>query len=258
MGAVLYDATACGFPLPYVTKDTASSSWPPRPASWRSRPKNILLQGPAPAGTCSLSTPSRAGSSRTRRSSRRCVTAQPYRRWLDKHLVHLEDLPAAPEIPLPDHKTLLQRQIAFGYTNEDERIILAPMARDGVEALGSMGNDGALAVLSNKPRPSSTTISTSSSPGSRTRRSTASARAHHLGGDAARLRGRPPPSRPDPRAGGSRLKWPVPDQRGAGQDQAHGPARPQGRGRAPRFSASPAARRAWPRPWRSSRPRPAA
>ncbi len=80
------------------------------------------------------------------------VNAQPYRQWLDKHLVHLEDLPAAPEVPLPDHQTLLQRQIAFGYTNEDERLLLAPMARDGVEALGSMGNDGALAVLSNKPR----------------------------------------------------------------------------------------------------------
>jgi glutamate synthase (NADPH/NADH) large chain len=80
------------------------------------------------------------------------VSGQPYRQWLDQHLVHLEDLPAAPEVPLPDHKTLLQRQIAFGYTSEDERILLAPMARDGVEAMGSMGNDAALAVLSNKPR----------------------------------------------------------------------------------------------------------
>ncbi len=83
---------------------------------------------------------------------RKVVTAQPYRQWLDQHLVHLEDLPDAPQLPLPDHQTLLQRQIAFGYTNEDERLLLAPMARDGVEALGSMGNDGALAVLSNKPR----------------------------------------------------------------------------------------------------------
>ena len=83
---------------------------------------------------------------------RKIVAAQPYRQWLDEHLVHLEDLPAAPEVPLPDHRTLLQRQIAFGYTNEDERIIITPMARDGVEAMGSMGNDAALAVLSNKPR----------------------------------------------------------------------------------------------------------
>ncbi len=80
------------------------------------------------------------------------VSAHPYRKWLDEHLVHLTDLPDAPEMPVPDHQTLLQRQIAFGYTNEDERIILTPMARDGVEATGSMGNDAALAVLSNKPR----------------------------------------------------------------------------------------------------------
>ena len=39
---------------------------------------------------------------------------------------------AAPEVPLPDHDTLLQRQIAFGYTFEDQRIVIAPMARDWV------------------------------------------------------------------------------------------------------------------------------
>jgi glutamate synthase (ferredoxin) len=77
---------------------------------------------------------------------------RPYRQWLDDHQVHLNDLPAAPEVPAPDHDTLLQRQIAFGYTFEDERLILAPMASSGVEAVGSMGNDTPLAVLSNRPR----------------------------------------------------------------------------------------------------------
>ena len=77
---------------------------------------------------------------------------RPYREWLNEYLVHMKDLPAAPEVPAPDHDTLLQRQIAFGYTFEDERILLAPMARDGVEAVGSMGNDTPLAVLSNKSR----------------------------------------------------------------------------------------------------------
>ena len=66
--------------------------------------------------------------------------------------MHLNDLPDAPQVPQPDHDTLLQRQIAFGYTFEDERLILAPMAQSGVEAVGSMGNDTPLAVLSNKPR----------------------------------------------------------------------------------------------------------
>ena len=78
--------------------------------------------------------------------------AHPYGQWIKQHLVHLSDLPEAPRIEAPDHLTLLQRQIAFGYTHEDERIVLTPMARDGVEAIGSMGNDAALAVLSNKPR----------------------------------------------------------------------------------------------------------
>ncbi|MGA3007383.1 MAG: glutamate synthase large subunit, partial [Opitutaceae bacterium] len=77
---------------------------------------------------------------------------RPYREWLNEYLVHLEDLPEAPSVPAPDHTTLLHRQIAFGYTYEDQRLLLAPMARDGVEAVGSMGNDTPLAVLSNKPR----------------------------------------------------------------------------------------------------------
>jgi len=80
------------------------------------------------------------------------ASERPYRQWLNEHLVHLEDLPAAPTLPVPDHATLLHRQIAFGYTFEDQRIVISPMARDGVEAIGSMGNDTPLAVLSNKPR----------------------------------------------------------------------------------------------------------
>ena len=83
---------------------------------------------------------------------REVVSQRPYRQWLNDNLVQLKDLPAAPEVPLPDHDTLLQRQIAFGYTFEDQRILITPMARDGVEAVGSMGNDTPLAVLSNKSR----------------------------------------------------------------------------------------------------------
>ena len=80
------------------------------------------------------------------------ASERPYRQWLQEHLVHLDQLPAAPEVPVPDHDTLLQRQVSFGYTYEDQRVIISPMARDGVEAVGSMGNDTPLAVLSSKPR----------------------------------------------------------------------------------------------------------
>jgi glutamate synthase (ferredoxin) len=80
------------------------------------------------------------------------ATAHPYQQWLDRHLIDLADLPDPPELPEADHKTVLQRQQAFGYTFEDQRILLAPMARDGVEAVGSMGTDTPLAVLSDKPQ----------------------------------------------------------------------------------------------------------
>jgi glutamate synthase (ferredoxin) len=83
---------------------------------------------------------------------RTVATEQPYGRWLDEHLVHLKDLPAAPEVPDSDPDSLLQRQIAFGYTFEDQRVLLEPMAKNGVEAVGSMGNDTPLAALSNRPR----------------------------------------------------------------------------------------------------------
>jgi glutamate synthase domain-containing protein 2/glutamate synthase domain-containing protein 1/glutamate synthase domain-containing protein 3 len=76
----------------------------------------------------------------------------PYRVWLDECLVTLKELPPAPALPPPDHDTLLHRQIAFGYSFEDQRLLLHPMASNGVEAIGSMGNDAALAVLSRKPR----------------------------------------------------------------------------------------------------------
>jgi len=84
---------------------------------------------------------------------RKISTEQPYREWLDKHMVELGHLPEPPHLPEPSHKTVLQRQQAFGYTFEDLRIIMAPMARDGVEAVGSMGTDTPLAVLSDKPQP---------------------------------------------------------------------------------------------------------
>src|SRR6185295_18594377 len=61
-------------------------------------------------------------------------------------------LPDATHLPEPDHETVLQRQRAFGYSFEDLRILMAPMAKNGLEATGSMGNDTPLAVLSDKPQ----------------------------------------------------------------------------------------------------------
>ena len=76
----------------------------------------------------------------------------PYAAWLQAHTVHLSELPEQP-VPAPDHDTVLQRQIAFGYTHEDLRILLVPMAKNAEEPVGSMGTDTALAVLSDRARP---------------------------------------------------------------------------------------------------------
>jgi len=115
-------------------------------------PENVLQKGRLQPGRMFLVDTEQGRIIEDEEIKRKICSERPYRQWLNEHLVHLSDIPDAPELPLPDHKTLLQRQIAFGYTNEDERIILTPMARDGVEAVGSMGNDAALAVLSRRPR----------------------------------------------------------------------------------------------------------
>jgi len=81
------------------------------------------------------------------------ATEQPYRLWLDQNLVRLADLPDPGVLPEPNHESILQRQLAFGYTFEDLRILMLPMARAGNEAVGSMGTDTPLAVLSNKSQP---------------------------------------------------------------------------------------------------------
>lgn len=78
--------------------------------------------------------------------------AKPYAQWLEDNLVALEDLPEVPPPHEPDHETVLERQRAFGYTTEDVRILMTPMAAEGNEAIGSMGNDAALAVLSEHPQ----------------------------------------------------------------------------------------------------------
>jgi glutamate synthase (ferredoxin) len=80
------------------------------------------------------------------------ATEQPYREWLNHHRLELSAIREAAHNPEPSRHSILQRQQAFGYTFEDLRIIMAPMARDGVEAVGSMGCDTPLAVLSNKPQ----------------------------------------------------------------------------------------------------------
>ncbi len=75
----------------------------------------------------------------------------PYAEWLHAGLIRLEDLPAREHVVF-SHESVTRRQQIFGYTEEELRILLAPMATTGVEPLGSMGTDTPLAVLSKRPR----------------------------------------------------------------------------------------------------------
>jgi glutamate synthase (ferredoxin) len=83
------------------------------------------------------------------------AAAQPYEKWLQDNLIELKDVPdRSSDRPMPGgrEEPLASRQLAFGYTYEDLNLILGPMARDGVEPVGSMGNDTPPAVLSDKPQ----------------------------------------------------------------------------------------------------------
>ncbi|WP_213183535.1 glutamate synthase large subunit [Desulfosarcina cetonica] len=80
------------------------------------------------------------------------ATQRPYGRWLKENLLHLENLVPAKAPPLPVGEALLTAQRRFGYTAEDLKLILAPMAVKGMEPTGSMGDDIPLAILSTRPR----------------------------------------------------------------------------------------------------------
>ena len=78
------------------------------------------------------------------------INERPYAEWLKQHLVHLEGSARRAGAAAPEPVTLAKRQVSFGYTFEDQRILMAPMARDGNEGVGSMGNDTPLAALSHE------------------------------------------------------------------------------------------------------------
>ena len=80
------------------------------------------------------------------------ASRHPYEQWLEENLIELEDLPKPAHVHGPHDETLLERQRLFGYTQEDLKMILGPMAEKGEEPVGSMGTDTPLACLSDKPQ----------------------------------------------------------------------------------------------------------
>ncbi|MBP3080331.1 glutamate synthase large subunit [Streptomyces sp. ZG43] len=79
------------------------------------------------------------------------ATEQPYEQWLDTGTIELHDLPEREHI-VHTHASVTRRQQTFGYTEEELRVILAPMAKAGAEPIGSMGTDTPIAALSKRPR----------------------------------------------------------------------------------------------------------
>lgn len=82
----------------------------------------------------------------------RVARKKPYRRWLEENRVELRGLFDTPQLVPADRHTIVQRMRAFGYTREELKVILTPMAVNGQEPVGSMGDDTPLAVLSDRPR----------------------------------------------------------------------------------------------------------
>ncbi|WP_417069093.1 glutamate synthase-related protein [Niveibacterium terrae] len=81
------------------------------------------------------------------------ANAKPYREWIKSIQVKLDEIACPDEAGAEAHASLLDRQQAFGYTQEDIKFLMTPMAKAGEEAIGSMGNDSPLAVMSNKDKP---------------------------------------------------------------------------------------------------------
>ena len=76
----------------------------------------------------------------------------PYQEWLDANMISLDHLPEPPYVHTTNTETILKRQRAFGYTYEELRLLIEPMAASGSETIGSMGTDTPLAILSERPQ----------------------------------------------------------------------------------------------------------
>jgi glutamate synthase domain-containing protein 2/glutamate synthase domain-containing protein 1/glutamate synthase domain-containing protein 3 len=83
---------------------------------------------------------------------RRAARRKPYAEWYERSVVHIDDLPER-EPRAPRIEPLRSKQLAFGYSQEDLRMVIAPMAANGEEPVASMGNDAALAVMSDRQPP---------------------------------------------------------------------------------------------------------
>ena len=115
-------------------------------------PENILEKGRLQPGRMFLVDTSQGRIIGDDEIKNEMAAAAPYGAWIKENMVAIGDLPKPATVIPPDRETVLRRQETFGYTTEDLKVLVAPMASDGVEATGSMGTDTPLAVLSNRPQ----------------------------------------------------------------------------------------------------------
>ena len=117
------------------------------------RPEQIKMKGRLQPGKMFLVDTAEGRIISDQEIKQRLYTRQPYAQWLKENQITLDHLADPPRVHASDHRTLLQRQRAFGYTDEDLKMILTPMAATGEEPVGSMGTDTPLACLSDKAQP---------------------------------------------------------------------------------------------------------
>ena len=117
------------------------------------KPENVKLKGRLQPGKMLLVDTVEGRIISDKELKRSLYRRNPYELWLKENQITLDQLPEPGRAHGTDHETILQRQRAFGYTDEDLRTILAPMAEKGEEPIGSMGTDTPLACLSDKPQP---------------------------------------------------------------------------------------------------------
>jgi glutamate synthase (ferredoxin) len=117
-------------------------------------PERVLLKGRLQPGRMFLVDTEQGRIIEDEELKERITTEHPYGQWLRDNLVRLDELPLPPEsaTPQPEHSTVLLSQQVFGYTTEELKLLITPMGESGNEAIGSMGTDTPLAVLSERPQ----------------------------------------------------------------------------------------------------------
>jgi glutamate synthase (ferredoxin) len=116
------------------------------------KPENVVSHGRLEPGKMFLVDMNEGRIINDEEIKQQIVTRKPYRKWLNKNLLPLADVPYTGNVNQPEETSLFVRQKLFGYTVEELKTIIIPMAVQGKEGIGSMGNDTPLAVLSDQPQ----------------------------------------------------------------------------------------------------------